>query len=61
MMGELSAQIAAAELLARSGVPPTHVCTMCGYRGHEDWVVGCLRCGWDEMVEIEREPPEAQA
>lgn len=52
-MNERDAQIAAAELLAKSGVPPTHVCTMCGYRGHEDPAVGCIRCGWDEMQEIE--------
>lgn len=55
MSSERAAQIAAAELLAKSGVPPTHVCTMCGYRGREDPTVGCIRCGWDEMQPIEPE------
>lgn len=32
-----------------SGVRPTHQCDMCGHVGFEDPVVGCLRCGWDEM------------
>lgn len=41
--------------LLRSGVKPTHRCGMCGHEGFEDGVVGCLRCGWDEMQRIETE------
>jgi ribosomal protein L37E len=32
-----------------AGIPPTHVCTLCGHVGFEHDLIGCLRCGFDEM------------
>jgi hypothetical protein len=46
---------AEAAMLA-SGIPATHKCSMCGHEGFEHDIVGCLRCGWDEMRRIEPEP-----
>lgn len=34
---------------ARDGAEATHRCDMCGTVGIPDPVVGCTRCGWDEM------------
>jgi ribosomal protein L37E len=48
---------AEAAMLA-SGIPPTHHCGMCGHKGFEHDIVGCLRCGWDEMIRIEQASAE---
>lgn len=38
---------------------PTHRCTMCGSVGTPDDVVGCKRCGFDEMTPIDGVPEKA--
>lgn len=43
---------AAEQAMLDSGIPPTHRCDMCGHEGFEHDIVGCLRCGWDEMRPI---------